>query len=123
MRFLPIRSALPFIAIMTAFSLIAVLATRYARRENRLMMAAYYQQKEAEALVAAREERYVADLAEGTAQSPILPFLKPIGKAEPHRVAAAAHDRRAFEYGRISREFDHAAARPWRSIDVTLTSP
>jgi hypothetical protein len=81
-------------------------------------MAAYYQQKQAEALNAARDERYVADLAEGKVHSPILPFLNPIGNSEPHRAAAAANDERAIKYWRISQQYEHAAARPWRSVEL-----
>jgi hypothetical protein len=94
-----------------------------ARRDERLRMAAYYQQKGAECLNAAREERDIADLVEGKVHSPILPFLNPLGKPGPHRLAAALHDDRAIHYGRMSREYDDAAARPWRAVALTADSP
>jgi len=102
---------------------VVVLATAAARRNERGMMAAYYQQREVESRNAATEERHVADLAEGKVQSPILPFLNPIGEPMPHRVAAAAHDQRAIHFGRIARVYDDAAARPWRSVDLSAGSP
>jgi hypothetical protein len=115
--------ALASIAVITTISSLALILTATSRREERLMMATYFQQKEAEALVAAREERYIADLAEGKVRSPILPFLNPIGMPEPHRVAAAADDARAVEYGRIARKYDDAAARPWRPVDLSVRRP
>jgi len=104
--------------LVTAILSIVVLAIAGMRREKRLMISAYYQQKEAESLAAARQERYVADLAAGEVNSPILPFLNPIGKPERHRARAAEHDERATEYGRISQDYDDAAARPWQAVDV-----
>ncbi len=116
-------SSLPLIAIVTAISCSVALAMTAARREERLMMAAYYQQKEAEALDAVRHEIYLADLAAGKAQSPILPFLNPIGEPGPHRATAAVNGELAIQYARMSRAFDHAAARPWRSVDLSVNLP
>ncbi len=123
MRFHRIGSALQLIAIFVATSSIALWLMASARRDERLIMAAYYQQKEAESLKAASEERHIADLADGKVGSPILPFLNPIGEPGPHRVAAIVNDDKAIQYGRMSREYTDAAARPWRSVNLTGISP
>jgi len=123
MRFRRLRSAWPLFATIAAGLSVTLLMTAGARRDERLVVAAYYQQKRAELLNASREEAYIADLAEGKVTSPILAFLNPIGDAESHRAAAAAHADRATRYGQMSSEFEAAAARPWRLVDVSLRSP
>jgi hypothetical protein len=123
MRFRQLGYALPLIATIAAGLSFVLLVLAASSHEERLMMAAYYQQKEAESINSSREEAYVADLAEGKVTSPILPFLNPIGDPEPHRVAAAAHEQRANEYGRMSREYEAAAVRPWQSVDLVSRRP
>jgi hypothetical protein len=120
MRFQQFRSAVACVALIaTAFCLLALATVR----DERLMMAAYYQQKQAESLNAATKEDHVADLAEGKAHSAVLPFLNPIGEPGPHRVAATEHEARAIQYGRIGWAYRDAAARPWRSVDISGVSP
>jgi hypothetical protein len=123
MRFHRLRAAWRSIAIASAVSCLAVWLVAAARRDERLLMAAYYEQKAAESLNAAREKRSIADLAEGKVSSPILPFLNPIARPEPHRLAAAAHDERAARYRRLCQIYDEAAARPWQLVDRTGRAP
>ena len=123
MRFPRLRYALMLVAILAAGLSFVLSATAAYRREERLKMAAYYQQKAAESLHASREEAYVADLAEGKVTSPILPFLNPIGDPWPHRAAAAAHEEHATQYRRMSTEYEAAADRPWRSVDLSSYTP
>lgn len=123
MRFHRLVAAFPSIALVVAVFCVAVCWIATARRHERLLMAAYYDQKAAESLNAARVERSIADLAEGKISSPILPFLNPIGRPEPHRFAAALDEERAVRYDQISQIYDEAAARPWRPIDLTGNAP
>ncbi|MGO9469605.1 MAG: hypothetical protein ACLQIB_25120 [Isosphaeraceae bacterium] len=123
MQFRRLAYAWPLFATIAAGLFFILLITAASRRDERLVMAAYYQQKGAELLNASREEAYIADLAEGKVTSAILPFLNPIGDAESHRVAAAAHADRATRYGRMSSEYEAAAAQPWRSVDLSLRTP
>jgi hypothetical protein len=123
MRFHRLRSALPLVAIAAAALGIGLSAIAARRREERLMMAAYYQQKESESLNAGVQERHIADLAEGKAESPVLSFLNPIGDPAPHRLAAAVHDAQAIYYRGLSIQYDLAAARPWRSVDPSVGLP
>jgi hypothetical protein len=123
MRFPRLRYALISVASLAAGLSFVLLAMAAYRREERLKMAAYFQQKAAESLHASREEAYVADLAEGKVTSPILPFLNPIGDPRPHRVAAAAHEEHATQYFRMSTEYEAAADRPWRSVELSSYTP
>jgi len=123
MRFPRLRYALMLVAILAAGLFFVVMAMAAYRRQERLEMAAYYQQKAAESLHASREEAYVADLAERTVTSPIVPFLNPIGDPWPHRVAAAAHQEHATQYCRMSTEYEAAADRPCRSVDLPSHKP
>jgi hypothetical protein len=116
-------TGLASLAIISAILCAIALAAVTARREERLLMSAHYQQKAAESLIAARTERFTADLAEGKIQSPILPFLNPIGEPGPHRAAAAASEARSIEYSRIGRQYEDAASRPWRSVDAATRLP
>ena len=89
------RHALPMTAIIAAGLSLGLLAIGAGRREHRLILAAFDQQKAGVLIQASRQERKIADLADGKATSPILPFLNPIGSAAPHRALAAAYDESA----------------------------